>query len=254
MINQPVASIVPNIGNQAEAIAGSSAAIFTATDRKLIEEISGGINKTRTFREIFGKKPLTAEVENEETPTKVEQNVKEIESRYEEHKSMLKNAAVKAPKEQVSINSSPAEIPNSTLNPAETVSANTSPKENEGFHPEAAAIVQELKLNPAELFDKLSLEQNDLLSLVYRIKEIHLKRLLSETQKEFESLSNEIKKATLAASKPEARAWLKEQLDNLTLGSAKYKHRLLKSLQSLEFDEQREENIKWLEKVVARYS
>jgi hypothetical protein len=248
---------VPNIGNQAEAIAGSSAAIFTSTDRKLIEEISGGINKTRTFREIFGKKPLTREVENEETPVKVEQNVKEIEGRYQEHKSMLKNAAAKAPKEQVSINSSPDENSDTILpanNQPQTAPSISNKKEDGGFHPEAAAIVKELKLNPAELFDKLSLEQNELINLIYRIKEIHLKRLLSETQKEFEALSEEITNATLSASRPEARAWLKEQLDKLTLDSAKYKRRLLKSLQSLEFDKQREENIKWLEKVVARYS
>ncbi|MEE8637937.1 MAG: hypothetical protein V3T21_02720, partial [Candidatus Margulisiibacteriota bacterium] len=89
---------------------------------------------------------------------------------------------------------------------------------------------------------------------VSRIKEHHLKRLLSETKEEFEAISEEIKKETLASAKPEAKAWIEAQLDKLTLEAAEYKLNLIKSLQKMEFNPEHKKNIKWLKKIIARLS
>jgi len=242
MINQPIAPIVPHLGGQAEAVAGSSAAIFTATDRKLLQEITKEPVGKRSFREIFSKKPLTPTVENQETTARAPQNIQELKDRSKAIKWKQKYYGQSTPQEQVEIKSQ--------AEPSAQAKDEPEPKEENDLHQKAAEIAKELKLNPLELFDQFHLSQEELLKLIYRIKELHLKRLLSEKQKDFRALSLKIKSETLTHSKPEAKTWLEEQLDKLTRDAAEYKLGILKSLQALEYTPQREKNITWLEEIV----
>jgi hypothetical protein len=259
MAYQPIAPVIPNYGYQAEAISGNQAVTFTATDRKIIEERGGTVDKTRSFLDLLSKKPLMPEVENEETTIRPEQNIQELENRYKEHKKILKSSPIHMAKDRV-------EISDGSIPPEENVSigAQSVPTEvmtKKAENPDSAeikkikeetiAIAKELELNPVELFEKIELEQKELYNLICRIKELHLKRLLTETQKEFITLSEEIKRITLVSIKPEAKSWLEAQLDSITHMAAEYKLRLLTSMQSLEFNAKRERNIFWLKKIVA---
>lgn len=261
MVEQAIAPIIPNMGGQEAAVAGSSAAIFTATDKKLIEELGGSVDRNRSFVDVLKNKPLTPEVENEETNVKPHQDIKQLEGRQREHRRMLKHSTLSVPREHVEISN---QLPDSYEEPKETVlkpepqasSKTAAPASDEDkiVKQKTIAIVKDLKLNSAEIFDKFALEQNELHSLVSRIKELHLKRLLTDSQSEFENLTREIKKETLSAAKPEARAWLKAQLDTLSLGAAEYKSNLIKSLQKMELNPKHEKNIKWLKKIISRLS
>lgn len=259
MAQQSIAPIIPNIGLQEGAMAGAQAVTFTATDRKVILEKSGEINKNRSFLEVFSKKPLTSKVENEETTVESEQNITELEGRYRKHRQILRNSPIAVPREHVEITGATPE----TLAPFEDSDKYEKPsdikvEEIKGQETEisekTAALARDLNLNPSELFDKFSLEQNKLYSIIYRIKELHLKRLLCNRQEEFETLSEAIKRETLAAARCEAHVWLEAQLDNLTRGAAQYKLNLLKSLKSMHFDDEQSNNVKWLQEIIVKLS
>jgi hypothetical protein len=259
MAQQVIAPVIPNIGNQEAAVAGSSAVVFTATDRKIIEERGGTIERGRSFIDLLKNQPLTPEVENEETNVKSHQDVTELEGRYREHRRMLKHSVLYNPQERVEINN---ELPDKYEEPAPValepdieITRVEAAKINEAkkILDETVALVKELNFNPAELFDKLTLEQKELHSLICRVKDLHLKRLLTEKESEFKRLSEEIKAETLQAAKPEARAWLEAQMDKLGRDAAEYKLDLLRSLQSMEFKAQREKAQKWLKKIIRAY-
>ena len=250
--------MIPNISYQAEAVAGSSSVIFTATDRKIIEERGREkIDRTRAFKEIFSGKELMAKVENEETTIKPEPDIKELEGRYRDHQRMLKNSPLAPHQEKAEI-SNPEEAPAMQPDVAEkSTAAMPHPRGNSEkveLHKETAALAKELNLNPNEILDKFALEQKDLHSLIYRIKELHLKRLLCDRREEFEFLSDQIKKDTLAAGKPEARKWLEAQLDQLTRGATEYKLKFLRSLQSMGLNDQQEKSLRWLQTTFDRLS
>lgn len=259
MAQQLIAPIVPNVSPQGEAIAGSSAVIFTASDRQIIKERAGEIERGKSFKEIFFKREITPKVENEQSTVKPEQDLKALENRRREHRRMLKHSPLTLPQEHVEITEqTPEELlqPTTLEHTNETVLITPSYEKVElgnkqEFSHKTEAILKELNLNPNELYNKLSLEQEELHSLVYRIKELHLKRLLSTSPKEFEKLTEEIKNSTLASAKPEAREWLTQQLDQLTRRAAEYKINLIKSLQSIHLETQRE-NLKWLEKITTK--
>lgn len=262
MAQQVIAPVIPNAGPLSEAIAGSQAVTFTATDRKIIEEKGGTIDRARSFKEVFFKKDVTHKVENEESTVRHEQDLRSLEGRRREHHQMLKNSPMTAPREHVEISNGTAEeviIPPAVIRkPAETpvkvdLEKVEVPAKTE-MRKETAALIKELNLDPAELYDKFALEQQDLHNLVYRIKELHLKRLLSTTRGEFEELTEEIKKETLAAGRPEANEWLESQLDALTRGAAEYKLKLIKSLQSMHFDDEKDNKARWLQKIIDRLS
>ncbi|MFC1571363.1 hypothetical protein ACFL31_02275 [Candidatus Margulisiibacteriota bacterium] len=260
MVEQAIVPIAHNANPQAEAIAGNSAIIFTATDREIIKRRAGEIdNKARTFREIFKEKPLTPEVENEEPTVPPEQDVNGIKSRLRQHERILKHSNHYTPRERVEIkNQLPDSFAEGLSNPPG--SEKQSPDKKVVIKPEAnnrisqktAAIAKDLKLDPNEVFEKLSLEQDKLYSLISRIKELHLKRLFSETREEFVKDSEAIKKETFASAKAEARVWLGAQLDKLTLHAARYKLKLLKSIETI--DKNHHQNVRWLEKIVAQLS
>jgi hypothetical protein len=250
---QPIIPV--NLGLQAEAVAGNQAATFTATDRKLIEELGGTIEKRGDFKALFLRRDLTSKVENEQTTVRQEQDITALEERKREHERMLKNATITKPRDQAEIHS--AAIPTSGIShgPAEPKPVLTN-QEKTGPPPElnkeTAKLAKELNLDPAELYDKFAVEQNELHNLIYKIKELHLKRLLSGTSEEFAALSAEIKKESLSSVRPEAERWLSSQLDNLTRGAAEYKLKLFKSLDSIGLNPHQEKLAKWLEKLVAR--
>ncbi len=221
------------MGGQEAAVAGSSAVIFTATDRKIIEERGGKVNDSRSFAEILKKRPLTPEVENEETSVKPQFNLKELEERRREHRHIIKHSTVYVPREHVEINN---ELPD---------------KHEESKPIQLEAEAEKVESPPkAEMYDRLSEDQKSLNSVKIRIKDYHLKRLLTDDEKEFNRLSEKIKSESLAAIKPEARPWLAAQLNKITLGSARYKLSLLKSLEEMHLDERHKNTMKWLEKTI----
>ena len=232
---QVIVPILPNAGLLNEAMAGAQSVTFTATDRQIIKDITGEdeIDRNRSFSELFFKRELTPKVENEETTVKPEQDVKALEGRWREHRSMLKHSSIAVPREHVEISE---EIPEKVII-SPTVEEPTTQKtvggEKVELHKETAAIAEELNLNPADIIGKFALEQKELHVLICRIKELHLKRLLCSDQKEFDRLTETIRKETLAAGRAEARPWLESQLDQLTQSAAEYKLNLQESLQSM---------------------
>ena len=249
MAEAPIAPIVPNMGGQEAAIAGSAAVIFTASDRKIIEERGGTIDKQRSFLDALRNNPLTPEVENEQTTIHPQRNVKELQAQYREHKHILKHSAIFNPQEHVEISNKPPDTYEEQTPPVLEI---VPPAHNKELAEQTATVAKELQLNPAEVFDKFSLEQDKLLSLVLHIKELHLARLLTESKEEFESLSNKIETATLASVKDEAQDYFKEELNKLTRTAVEYKLGILNSLQAMEVDLKRKAAIKWLQKVIER--
>lgn len=237
-----VAPIIPNLSLQTEATAGSSAVIFTATDRKIIQERAGEINRNRSFLEIFSQKPLTPKVENEETNIKEEKNIKELEGRLKEHRRMLKYAPLYHPRDEyVEIAEAEIEEPQPVAleittppSPSPTASQEKVDLASKKIEQQTIAMAKELNLNPAEIFDKFLGEQKELHSLISRIKELHLKRLLVSDPKEFKKLSELIRKETLASARPEAKEWVEEQLEKLTRSAWEYKQKLSQSLKEFQ--------------------
>jgi hypothetical protein len=250
-MEQPIIQpMIPTMGNVEAASAANSAAIFTASDRKIIEERGGGeVDRNRTFLDVFKDKPLMAKVENEQTSVKPETDTKEIESRQRSYRGIIKNSSlIPPPQERVEIT---GRLPDSY---EENPSAEEKEPAAKTLTGEAAAVARELNFNPAEIFDKFSLEQAELTGLIFRIKDLHLKRLLTEDEKEFISLSQLIKEESLHNVKPEARPWFESQLDQLTSGAVKYKLGILDSLQIMALDHHRDKTIRWLKKLLKSYA
>lgn len=258
-----IAPVIPNIGLQESAAAGSQAVIFTATDRKIIEERTGELERTdkRSFIEVFARKPIAQKVENEQTTVKPHEDPKELEERYKEHQRILKYSSVYVPRERVEITGKTPDTVTMQADSAQVAYQESAAdnyekpadpnkaaiQERAEMRQKAHAIAKELNLNPAEIFDKFALEQKELYSLIFRIRELHLKRLLTGSREEFEELTRAIKNETLAGARAEAQAWLESQLDALTRRAAEYKLNLIRSLQSLHFDDHRDSNAKWLQ-------
>ncbi len=230
-------------------MAGAQAVTFTATDRQVIKERAGEIDPTKSFKELFFKRDITHKVENEQSTVNPEQDTSALESRR-------RGVFVTAPREHVEISNGQVEaaiIPPAVVKKQAPPPATDEPSTGK-LSKETAALAKELNLNPSDIFDKFSLEQSELHSLIYKIKELHLKRLLCGSREEFERFSDEIKKETLTSGRQEAADWLGSQLDGLTRTSAQYKLNLIKSLQSMHFDDERDKNVRWLEKTIAKYS
>ncbi|MCU0641477.1 MAG: hypothetical protein MUC35_05255 [Candidatus Margulisbacteria bacterium] len=223
-------------GSMNEAIAGNQGAIFTATDKKVIEERGGTVEKGTDFKSLFMRGDITTKVENEQTTVQQEEDIKELESRLKAHNRMLKRSNIIAPKDSASIGGPTPEtaaiIPTPIVRKANPEAVLES-LESVALSRETAKMAKELNLDAAELQDKLALSEEELHALVYKIKELHLQRLLTTGQDEFNALTAEIKKETLAASRPEAAAWLSEQLDKLTDDTRVYKQKLDRSIKSI---------------------
>jgi hypothetical protein len=246
MVQQTIAPIIPNLGNQEAAVAGSQAVTFTATDRKLIEERGGTVDKTRSFLSILKEKPLTPEVENEETNVQPEFNLQEFEGRVKEHKKMLRHSVIINPQERVEItNKLPDEYqPGEQLDltPATLTSAATVQIEQ----PAAAAPVEQ----KAAAYDRLSAEQKSLNAVKSKVKRYQLERLFTDDEKEFKRLSEAIRQESLSTARPESKTWVEGQLNKVTTETAEYKLKLLSSLDILEHDTHHKKMIGWLTKTV----
>jgi len=253
MAQQIIAPIIPNIGMQESAVAGSSAAIFTSTDRKIIKERAGEVDKTRSFKELFSEKSLAAKVENEEATVKPEIDVAELEYRKREHRKMLKNSPLVASRDKAELTEgekpgTPEIVPPNMV--GHLVADIKDSQEKTDIKKQTTEIARDLNLNADDIIEKFALDEKDLYQLIFKIKELHLARLLTNSRKEFEKLSKVIKDETLGAARPEARDWINSRLDNLKLESAGYKLKLLNSLKSMGLNSDQGKNISWLTKIV----
>jgi hypothetical protein len=252
------------MGGQEAAVAGSQAVVFTATDRKLIEERGGRIDRSHSFLDVLKDRPLTPEVENEQTNIKPEIDLKELEGRKRDHRQMLKHSALYTVEEKVEIN---GELPDDyeesrPLRPepetpvlSQNAKTGTPTIEEKKVKVKTVVVPEDTKAdNPTQVLDELNQEQKRMHTVKSRVKEYHLKRLLTDSEREFKELSEAIKQESLAAVKPAGRVWLEAQLAKITLGAAQYKLKLLRSLQSMELDNQHRKTIKWLEKTIAKLS
>jgi hypothetical protein len=264
MVEQAVAQVIPNLGGQEAAVAGSQAVVFTATDRKLIEERGGRIDRNHSFLDVLKDRPLTPEVENEQTNIKPEIDLKELEGRKREHRQMLKHSPLYTVEEKVEIKnelpdnyeeSQPLKPEPETAVLSQNAKIETPRIEEKKVKVKTVVAPENSKSdNPAQALNKLLQEQEQMHSVKSRVKEYHLKRLLTDNEREFRELSDAIRNESLAAVKPAGRAWLEAQLEKITLGAAQYKLRLLKSLQTMELDDEHKKAIKWLEKTIAKLS
>jgi len=246
-------SINPNISLQAEAVAGNSSIIFSAADRKILRDRTGkeDVDRARSFLEVFTRRDISPKVENEQTTIKPEQDVRILEQRQREHREILKNSLIKTPHDKATVKE---EDEDQSEKPSETVEVGKKPpvikSDNKvEIRPETAALAKQLNLNAADLFEKLALEQDDLHSLIYKIKELHFKRLLCTSKKEFIELSQEITRQTLSSAKHEAQAWIEEQLSKLAGEAIQYKLNLIKSMQSISYDKEQEKSRDWLQEL-----
>jgi hypothetical protein len=261
MVEQVLAPIIPNLGPQAEAMSGAQGISFTATDRQIIKERSGEVDPTKTFKEVFFKRDITHKVENEQSTVNPEMDLRAMESRRKEHKRILKYSAITAPHEHVEISGeerkeevvmTPPEVSLS----AEVAVAAPSPSRVEADQPsvQPAAETTVSQAEPSAAYDQLTQEQKNLESIVSKIKDMHFKRLLCTTQEEFERLTVEIKTATLAAERPEARDYLEPKIDLLTKLTAQYKLKLVRSLKDMHYDNGHKNDLHWLQKMIDKYS
>lgn len=235
-------------------MATTSGIIYNAADRGLVKDQINEVNR-RTIKEIFDQQNIAPKVENQATPVRAQQIVTGIDTaqnqtylldffakffkpstRKNKLKEKLDAKEAKKVKEEEKDTVSAPQPPTSSMEEAEV-------------HPETAALAKDLNLDLEEIAKKFKLSPEELHALIFRIRELHLKRLLCQSYSEFEQLSNEILNYTLMAAKPGAQSWLTEQMNNLTRETAEYKIKLMKSLQALDYDFQRENSLKWLSKI-----
>lgn len=260
MAQQVLAPI--NLGLQAEAVAGSQGVTFTATDRQVIKERAGEVDRTKSFKEIFIQRDLAPKVENELSTVNPEVDLRAMESRKKEHRRMLKYSALAAPREHVEITNEYPEPeiviapPVATINstPAIEEKAEIVIEKTADTPTEATAEKPAETASPAAAFDQISAEQNGLQTLIFRIKDLHFKRLLSITRAEFEKYTDEIKNETLAANPPGARSFLEPKIDLLTKRTAEYKLKLMQSLETMHYDDEHKKDVHWLQKIIDKYS
>lgn len=266
MIEQVIAQIAPNMGGQEAAVAGNQAVVFTAQDRKVIEERGGEIDKEKTFLEVLKKRPLTPEVENEETNIRPQADSKELKGRYKDHRTMLKHANIYTPREHVEINNElPEKYEPSQPIRVEPETSDLSAEVKTKEHPEIAKIVDKKpktkksakpkakQMDQGKAYEQMVAGQKKLASVKSVVKGLQIKRLFTESQQDFFSISVEIKEKTLAAAPEQARAYLAARLDSVTRQSAEYKLNLLRSLEKMALDDQHKRTIAWLEKTIKEF-
>ncbi|MFH1541756.1 MAG: hypothetical protein ABIE84_01555 [bacterium] len=262
MAENPINPIIPGQNYQAEAVAGNSAAIFSATDKEIIEKRSGKVDERNSFLDVLKNKPLMADVENEASTIPPETNIPDIQNRIKFSRRKLKHASFASPRDRLEItNTLPDdyaaavdERPTSD-EPIASAPAPAKPEDKANKMSEKTAeIVRDLNLNPNEVYNKFSLEQDKLHGLVTRIKELHLKRLFSETEAQFQQYTEAIKQETFASTRDEAKDWLESQLNKLTMHAAKYKLKLLESMEHLYTDKQKHARGEWLKEIVDRFT
>ncbi|MFH1386617.1 MAG: hypothetical protein ABIH50_03020, partial [bacterium] len=85
MAEGPIVPINPTPGSSNEAISGNQAVVFTATDKKVIEERGGGLlSPGKTFLQTIasqGVGEIAAKVENEEPTINEDRNQASLKGR-----------------------------------------------------------------------------------------------------------------------------------------------------------------------------
>jgi hypothetical protein len=260
-----VTPIPARLTGQEAAVAGTQGAIFTAADRKIIEDRTDSpIDRSRSFIEAFKSEGLLMpKVENEVGTNKPEPTLFELKSRERDYRHIIKHSTITQARDQVNITNLTPDAAPPEVTPAPIVG----PQETAGaplVQPvEKVTIGEEKKAPPktiptptppqgdlARLFDQLQIEQKDLASVMPRIRTYHLTRLLSENEADFMELSKKIVAESLAVARPENRPWLEDQLKKITLGAAQYKLNLLTSLESMKLDDRHKQMIGWLTKLI----
>jgi hypothetical protein len=251
MAGQNITPIIPNLSNQDAAVAGSQAVVFTATDRKVIEERGGNVEQTRSFLDVFKDKPLTPQVENEETNIKPEFSLQEFEGRIKDHKKSLKHSVIINPQDKVLLTNTPPDSYEVEATP-DLAPEPVTQKADEAIavkEPKPMAVNQ----SPSDVFDQLAIEQNKLNEVRGKVKRYHLERLLTDNEQEFNRLSAAIKETSLATAAPTSKEWLGAQLDQITSNTAEYKLKLLLSLDNLE-QTNHQQTIAWLKRNIDKLS
>ncbi|MFH1386100.1 MAG: hypothetical protein ABIH50_00325, partial [bacterium] len=222
----------------------------------------GLLSPGKTFLQTIasqGVGEIAAKVENEEPTINEDRNQASLKGRIKEHHHIMKHSVVTAPKEHVDILEgnvpvvTPAPMP-TPMPEAETPDNISINKKEEELKKETVVLAQELNLNSSDLTNKFALQQKDLHNLIFKIRELHLKRLLCATKQEFESITEEITKETLAGLKAEATEWMLSSLNNLTKSAAEYKLKLTDSMQSIHIDNHLDNTKKWLTELIAKLS
>jgi hypothetical protein len=247
--------VIPRVGPQNDAMVTSQAVIYSATDRGQVKDQVNEVNR-RAIKEIFDQKNVSPKVENPATPITAQQIVTGIDTAQNQtylldlFSKFFKPQAKKSKlKEQLDVKESKKGKEEEEKAVAAAPQPPTGSMEEVEVHPETAALAKELNLDLEEIAKKFKLSPEELHALIFRIRELHLKRLLCQNYSEFEQLSNEILHYTIMAAKPGAQSWLTEQMNRLTQDTAEYKIKLLQSLQALDYDYQRETSLKWLTRV-----
>lgn len=246
MAEQFIAPVIPNLGPQAEAMAGAQAVTFTATDRQIIKERAGEIDRTKSFKELFFKRDLTQKVENEQSTVNPEQDLAALETRRREHRKMLKYSALSVPHERVELQ---GEIEEAVLPPVLEAEA----KPTAEFVKVEPATSPPVQQSPSTDYEKLTDEQNKLHGLISKIKELHFKLVLCDNEQDYKKYSTEIRSETLAGGQAEARDYLNEKVDELLYATASYKLNLLKSIQTIHIDDESRKSTVWLERLAEKY-
>ncbi len=96
-------------------------------------------------------------------------------------------------------------------------------------------------------------------NIIFHLREAHLARIFSGTEDEFETYSVRISGLTNKARSigrgisEEGQKLVESKIELLALDAANYKIELLKSMQTFEYDGQRERDIKWLKTTMERH-
>ncbi|MCX5751622.1 MAG: hypothetical protein NT099_08170 [Candidatus Saganbacteria bacterium] len=96
------------------------------------------------------------------------------------------------------------------------------------------------------------------IKIINTLKDLHLKRVLSGSEESFFSYSQQISSLTIKARRlatditEKSYSLVENKLESLALEAARYKLQFLKSMQNLEYQKDRDKEIKWIENLIAR--
>ena len=217
---------IPRIGPSNDAMVTSQAVIYSATDRGLAKDQVNEVNR-RTIKEIFDQKNISPKVENQTTPVRAQQVVTGIDTAQNQlylldffSKFFKPFTRKNKLKEQLEAKGEKEKVKEEEKDLAAAPQPPTGSMEEVEVHSETAALAKELNLDLEEVAKKLELSPEEMHALIFRIRELHLKRLLCQSSTEFEQLTNEILNYTIIAAKPGAQSWLREQMNKLTYEAA----------------------------------
>lgn len=244
--------MIPILTNTEQAIVGTGQAVLSAADRDVIKRRVGETDPSLNFaahvKNLFTRTRIIDEVETGEKQ-QVEQE--DFDTRIKLQRNLIKHAPHnRMPEERV-------EISIETVDPA---TIDKTEKKEEKI-PDDHIDKLEHALNTG-IVDQLKNQDNpelvEWLHSIISLKQLHLKRVLCNSKKEFESLSQEIVEHTGVARKLGLKisrrgvSFVEAKLETMATDAANYKLELLRSMQKMSFDKNREKDINWLSDVISR--